>query len=42
MIPDPDKDSITEKKPIPLKWVLFAILIFALFFQISVWWSLRK
>jgi len=33
---DPDKDDITEKNPIPLKWVLISIVVFAVFYHLAL------
>jgi hypothetical protein len=38
---DPQESPLHERKPIPLRWVLMAILIFALGYHLT-WWLQNK
>ncbi len=33
---EPGKNDLIEKKPIPLKWVAIAVVIFALVYHVSL------
>jgi len=33
---DPDKDDIVEKNPIPMKWVVIAIVVFAIGYHVAL------
>ncbi|MBC2603323.1 hypothetical protein [Puniceicoccus vermicola] len=36
-----DENASPEKKGIPLRWILYAILTYAFFQTLYIWWQVR-